>query len=60
MVLVPTMEIGIWNAWVFMSAFIFQMIVIMFAGKQISERSHIPNNAKKTIFEKYIAYFPRF
>ena len=37
-----------------MSAFFFQMMVMMFVGKQIRERSHVPTDAKRTTFEKYI------
>jgi len=55
-----TFEIGIWNAWIFMSAFIFQMMVMMFAGKQIGERSHVPSNARRTTFEKYIGIIANF
>ena len=55
-----TFEIGIWNAWVFMSAFIFQMLVMMFAGKQISKRSHVPSDARRTMLEKYIGTIANF
>jgi protein-S-isoprenylcysteine O-methyltransferase Ste14 len=37
-----------------MSAFVIQMIVMMFAGKQISERSHVPTDARRTTLDKYI------
>jgi len=55
-----TFEIGIWNAWIFMSAFILQMMVIMFAEKQISKRSHVPSDTKRTTFEKYIGIIANF
>jgi protein-S-isoprenylcysteine O-methyltransferase Ste14 len=47
-------EIGVWNAWIFMSVFILQMAIIVFANKEIRKRSHIPKDSRKTIFEKYI------
>jgi protein-S-isoprenylcysteine O-methyltransferase Ste14 len=47
-----TFEIGIWNAWIFMSAFVVQMMVMMFAGKQIRERSHVPTDVRRTTLEK--------
>lgn len=55
-----TFEIGIWNAWIFMSAFIFQMIVMMIAGKHISKRSHVPSDARQTMHEKYIGIIANF
>ena len=39
-------KIGFWNAWIFMSVFILQMIIIKFADKHIWERSHVPNDAR--------------
>jgi hypothetical protein len=33
MSLIPAFEIGVWNAWIFMSVFILQMLVIMLLGK---------------------------
>ena len=49
-----TFEFGLWNAWIFMSAFVVQMIVMMFVGKQVRERSHVPTEARRTTLEKYI------
>ena len=49
-------KIGFWNAWIFMSVFILQMIVIMFTDKQIKERTHVPNDARRTTLEKYIGF----
>ena len=46
-------KIGFWNAWIFMSVFIIQMLIILLVNKTASERSHVPNDAKRTIFEKY-------
>jgi protein-S-isoprenylcysteine O-methyltransferase Ste14 len=54
-VLISTVvKIGVWNAWIFMSVFLLQMIIIVFADKQVRGRSHIPNDWRKTTFEKYI------
>jgi protein-S-isoprenylcysteine O-methyltransferase Ste14 len=55
-----TVEIGIWNAWIFMSVFILQMLVMIFAGKRISERSHVPTEARQTTLEKYIGIIANF
>lgn len=60
MVSATTFEIGIWNAWIFMSAFILQMMVIIFAEKQIRKRSHVPSDTKRTTFEKYIGIIANF
>ena len=53
-------KIGVWNAWIFMSVFILQMIIITFADKHIRERSHIPNDARRTTLEKYIGIIANF
>ena len=51
-----TLKIGVWNAWIFMSVFILQMIVIMFADKRVSKRSHVPKDARQTSLEKSIGF----
>jgi protein-S-isoprenylcysteine O-methyltransferase Ste14 len=48
-------KIGLWNAWIFMSVFIVQMIIMTFADKNIRKRSHVPNNFRRTKFEKYMS-----
>lgn len=54
------LKIGFWNAWLFMSVFILQMIIILFADKSIRERSHVPKNARRTKLEKYIGMTANF
>ena len=51
------LQIGMCNAWIFMSVFILQMIVIMFTDKSIRERSHVPKDARQTSLEIGIGYF---
>jgi protein-S-isoprenylcysteine O-methyltransferase Ste14 len=46
-------EIGIWNAWIFMSVFILQMLVMVFAGRWILKRSHVPEIARQSKLEKW-------
>ncbi len=46
MSLQPVFEIGLWNAWLFMSVFIVQMMVMFLAGKHTWERSHVPDDAR--------------
>jgi len=53
-------KIGVWNAWIFMSVFILQMIIILFADKSIRERSHVPSDARLTTLEKYIGIIANF
>ncbi len=55
MSLMPAFKIGICNAWIFMSVFLIQMLAIMLINKQVMERSHVPNEARNTWFEKYIS-----
>ena len=52
MSLVPAFEIGIWNAWIFMSSFLLQWLAIILAGKNVAERSGHPADMKKNKTEK--------
>ncbi|HEY55085.1 MAG TPA: isoprenylcysteine carboxylmethyltransferase family protein [Dehalococcoidia bacterium] len=52
MSLVPAFEIGVWNAWIFMSSFILQMLAIMLFGKRVWARSGHPADMKKSRTEK--------
>ncbi len=52
MSLVPAFEIGIWNAWIFMSAFILQMLAVMLSGKGVWQRSGHPADVEKSKTEK--------
>ncbi len=55
MTFIPNLKLGFWNAWLFMSVFILQMLVIMFAGENIRKRSHEPPGLKRNRCEKYTA-----
>ena len=44
MTLIPACEIGVWNAWIFMSVFIIQMLVVLLLGKRVWERSSLPSD----------------
>ena len=55
-----TIKIGICNAWIFMSVFILQLIVIMFADKRIRSRSHVPKEARQTSLEHSIGFIANF
>lgn len=50
----PDFKIGLWNAWLLMSVFVFQMVVMMLADKRILEKSHVPAAARKSRFERSI------
>ncbi|MFC1995457.1 methyltransferase family protein [Chloroflexota bacterium] len=52
MSLIPVFEIGIWNAWIFMSVFILQMLAVVFLGKKVWERSRRPSHVKKSKLEE--------
>jgi protein-S-isoprenylcysteine O-methyltransferase Ste14 len=60
MISATAVKIGFWNAWIFMSVFIVQMIIILFADKSIRKRSHVPNDVRRTILEKYIGMIANF
>ena len=52
MSLIPAFEIGVWNAWIFMSVFILQMLVVKFLGKRVWERSSHPSDIEKSKLEE--------
>jgi protein-S-isoprenylcysteine O-methyltransferase Ste14 len=54
------LKIGIWNGWLFMSVFILQMLVIMFADKKIQNRTHIPTVTRHNKFERSISVIANF
>jgi len=58
--LIPAFKIGIWNAWIFMSVFLLQMLVIMFADKRIREKSHVPSDARRNKLERYAGIIGNF
>ncbi len=60
MFLIPAFKIGIWNAWIFMSIFLLQMLVIMLANKNVKERSHIPKETRQNKLENYIGNIGNF
>ena len=45
---VPAFNIGLWNAWIFMSSFLLQWLAVILAGKNIAERSGHPADMKKS------------
>ena len=53
MSLIPAFKIGIWNAWIFMSVFLLQMLAMAFVDKSVWEKSHIPVEVKRNKREKY-------
>jgi protein-S-isoprenylcysteine O-methyltransferase Ste14 len=55
MSLIPAFKIGVWNAWIFMSVFLLQMLAIMLVDKRVWERSHIPVEARRNILERHVA-----
>jgi len=55
MSLIPAFEIGIWNAWIFMSSFLLQWLAIILARKNVAERSGHPANMKKSKTEKRVS-----
>jgi protein-S-isoprenylcysteine O-methyltransferase Ste14 len=60
MSLIPALKIGIWNAWIFMSVFLLQMLVIMCVDKRIRERAHVPIDARRNKLERYAGIMGNF
>ena len=54
------LKIGIWNAWIFMSVFLLQMLAIVFIDKRVWERSHIPASVKRNKLERYVSIIGNF
>ncbi len=53
MSLVPAFEIGVWNAWIFMSSFILQMLAgVLLLGKEFWARGSLPPDFKQSKWEK--------
>ena len=52
MSLVPAFEIGVWNAWIFMSSFLLQMLAVLLVGKRVWARSSLPSGFKRSKLEK--------
>jgi protein-S-isoprenylcysteine O-methyltransferase Ste14 len=53
--LIPVLKPGIWNAWIYMSVFIIQMLIIMFAGEKVRRRSHVPADIRQSRRDNYVA-----
>lgn len=49
------LNFGVMNGWLFMSVFILQMLVMMFADEKVQQRTHIPAEARHNQFEKSIS-----
>ena len=43
MQLIPEFKIGFWNAWLFMSIFLLQMIPFIFIDRRVRQKSHVPD-----------------
>lgn len=52
MSLIPAFEIGAWNAWIFMSVFILQMLAVLLLGRGAWGRSSLPSGIKRSRWEK--------
>ncbi len=52
MSLVPAFEIGVWNAWIFMSVFILQMLAVLLLGKKVWNKSSHPADVERNNTEK--------
>ena len=49
---IPAFEIDVWNAWIFMSVFILQMLAVIFLCKRVWERSSHPSDIEKSKLEE--------
>jgi len=58
--LIPALELGVWNAWIFMSVFLIQMMAILFVDKRAWQRSQVPSEARRGRLERYIGIIGNF
>lgn len=49
----PDFKIGLWNAWLFMSVFVIQMLIIMLSDRRIRAKAHVPSDTKRNKMERY-------
>jgi len=54
MTLIPAFEIGVWNAWIFMSSFLLQWLAVGLAGKRVSQRTTHSADMKRSKSERRI------
>jgi len=48
MSLIPSFEIGVWNAWIFMSSFLLQWLAVGIAGKKVLQKTGHPTDMKRS------------
>ena len=48
MSLVPAFDIGVWNAWLFMSIFLLQWLAVSLVGKRVYQRTGHPADMKRS------------
>jgi len=54
MSLIPAFQIGIWNAWLFMSIFLLQWLAVTLVGKRVSQRTRLPTDVKRSKSDRRI------
>jgi len=54
MSLIPAFEIGVWNAWIFMSTFLLQWLAVGLAGKKVLQRTGHPTDIKRSNSDRRI------
>ena len=55
MSLIPAFEIGVWNAWIFMSVFLLQWLAVVLASKRVSQRTGRPPDMKRNKTDQRIS-----
>ncbi|MBN1464857.1 isoprenylcysteine carboxylmethyltransferase family protein [candidate division KSB1 bacterium] len=55
-----TLKIGLWNAWLFMSVFLLQMIAMFALNGRAAKKTHLPIKIKRKKTEKYSEYIANF
>ena len=54
MSLIPAFEIGVWNAWIFMSSFLLQWLAVALASKRVYQRTGHPADMKRSKSDRRI------
>jgi len=60
MSIIPAFKLGFLNGWIFMSAFIIQLLLMMSAGSKVMSRSHVAAEVRENSGRKYISALANF
>ena len=51
---IPAFKIGVWNAWIFMSVFLLQMLVVFLGTKKVARRTGHPDDMRQDKYTRRV------